>query len=314
MHNSDKYKKEVSTLKVICINECFITNKENCERIISPMVSSKCFSTVNRLKGLPIMVVVLVTLFLLNGCASKEEEPVIEYKDKEFVEDLALGWQERFDCESQAAEEDDAEKQQELLLKGCEAELTRVEKYSSEEFKRQGLKDLTGEYIACLKETKNALQFYISDNDKYISMTQSANNDRRRILTRLVSDYGMTVDDKYKDVFSESLTNAIVSGAYSKQQKSVEDLVKGIKFEKEPDEYYDEKYHTYSGNVKNTTGISFERIDIKVKLYDSDNVVVGTENVYLENFKPDSTERVEFSTDAEFEKMEVSCDSWKEAQ
>lgn len=282
--------------------------------VTKQMSSPKCFSTDNKSKGLLVLIVVIVVLLLLNGCANQKKEPVIDYKDKEFVEEVALGWQERFDCESQAAEEDDAKKQQELLLNGCEAELAHVEKYSNEEFKKQGLKDLMGEYIACLKESKNALQFYISDNEKYISMTQSANSDRRRILTRLVSDYGMAVDDKYKEALSESLTTAIISGSYSKQQESVEEFVKGIKFEKEPDEYYDEKYHTYSGKVENTTGINFERLDIKVKLYDADGVVVGTENVYLENFKSDSSERVEFSSDVKFEKMEVICDSWKEAR
>ncbi|MBR3126034.1 MAG: FxLYD domain-containing protein, partial [Mogibacterium sp.] len=98
------------------------------------------------------------------------------------------------------------------------------------------------------------------------------------------------------------------------QQETVDALVTAIKFEKEPDDYYGEKYHTYSANVENTTGINFEQLNIKVKLYDSEGTVVGTENVYIEKFMAESTEKLEFSTDAEFEKMEVSCDSWKEAK
>ena len=277
------------------------------------MRSSYFLISIIKNKILPVIALAFIALCFLGSCA-KKEEPVIEYKDKEFVEDIAIGWQERSDYESQAAAADDAEEQQKLLLKGCDAELSHVEKYSTEEFKKQGLKDLMEEYNACLKDEKAALQYYKEDYDKYLSQIQSVNNDRRRILSRLVSDYGMTVDEEHQDAFSESLTNAEAFGAYSKKQKTVDEWVKGIKFEKEPNRYYGEEYHTYSANVKNTTGINFEKIDIKVKLYDTEGVVVGTENVYLESFKADSTEKVEFSSDAKFEKMEVSCDSWKEAK
>ena len=253
----------------------------------------------------------MIALCLLNSCT--KEEPVIEYKDNDFVKDLAEGWQERFDYECQAADADSAEEQQKLMINGCEAELSHVEKYSNEEFKKQGLKALMDEYIGCIKDGKAAIQYYRADNEKYLSLAQTVNNDRRRILTRLVNDYGMTVDEEYKDAFAEFLTNAEISGIYSKKQNEVDDFVEKIKFEKEPNEYYGEKYHTYSAKVKNTTDINFEKIDIKVKLYDTEGVVVGTENIYLENYKSDSTEKMEFSTDAKFEKIEVSCDSWKEA-
>lgn len=255
----------------------------------------------------------IVVLCLVSSCTSKEE-PVIEYKDQEFVKDLALGWQERFDCECEAAKEDSAEKQQELLLKGVDAELSYIKNYSNEAFKKQGLKDLMNEYITCINEANEALQYYVSDNDKYLSLIQSVNNNRRRILTRLVSDYGLAVDEEHQAAFSESLSNAKATGVYSKQQETVNALVSGIEFEKKPDDYYGQKYHTYVGNVNNTTGISFEKLDIKIKLYDKDGVVVGTESIYLENFKNESTEKAEFTTDAQFETMEVSCDSWKEAK
>lgn len=272
------------------------------------------FASKTNSKLLTLVVLLFIIVSMLGSCAKKEEEPVIEYKDKELINDFALGWQERHDLETQAEAEKSSKKQQELLLKGCDAELSHVEKYSNEQFKKQSLKDLLTEYIACLNENKEALQLYASDYDKYLSMVQSANNDRRRILTRLVSDYGLEVEENYKDAFSEHLTNAEVSGIYSKQQETVDALVTEIKFEKEPDDYYGEKYHTYSANVENTTGISFEQLNIKVKLYDSEGTVVGTENVYIEKFMAESTEKLEFSTDAEFEKMEVSCDSWKEVK
>lgn len=273
------------------------------------------FSNSIVLKKLGMAIITLVfclsSICVLNSCESKEE-PVVEYKDKEFVEDVALGWQERFDSESQAAEEDDVEKQVEFLLKGCDAELSRIEKYENQEFKKQGLKDLMVEYIACLRDGDEALKYYVSDNEKYISSIQTVNNDRRRILTRMASDYGLAIDDAHKDAFSDWLSNAEVTGAYSKQQKTVEEFVANIKFEKEPDDYYDEKYHTYSTNLKNTTNIYFDKLDIKVKLHDAKDVVVGTESVYIENFKPGSTEKIEFSSDEKFEKMEVICDSWEE--
>lgn len=275
------------------------------------MNSSRLFISIIRNKPLAVVVFIIIGLCLLNSCA-KEEEPVIEYKDKESVEELSLGWQERFDIENQVTTADSAEEQQKILMKGCEAELSHVEKYANEEFKKQGLKDLIVEYIASLKEGKDALQYYVKDNDKYLSLTISANNDRRRILTRLASDYGLSVDEKYKDAFAEWLTNAETSGTYSMQKEEVEDFVAEIEFEREPNEYYGEKYHTYSARVENTTNINFEKLDIKVKLYDEDGVVVDTEHAYVENFKSGSTEKIEFSSDAEFEKMEVSCDSWKE--
>ena len=277
------------------------------------MRPSAFFTSKSNKKFSVILTIFFIIVSLLSSCSQKEEEPVIYYKDKAFIEDTALGWQERYDCEIQAAAEDDPEKQQELLLKACDAELSHIEKYSNEEFKKQSLKDLMTEYNSCLNEGKDAIQFYMSDNDKYLALTQSANNNRRRILGRLVTDYGLTVDEEYIDAFSESLTNAQISGTYSKQQETVEALVKGIKFEKEPDDYYSE-YHTYSAKVKNTTGISFERIDINIKLYDSEKVVVDTESVSIENFMPEAVEKVEFDSDAEFEKIEVSCDAWKEAK
>ena len=254
----------------------------------------------------------LITLCAVSSCSSKSS--AVEYKDSEFLSDVALGWQERYDIETQAAVKESAEEQQELLMEGCETELSYIEKYQNEEFKKQSLKDLVSEYITCINEGKDALQYYSSDNDKYLSLTRSINNNRRRILTRLVSDYGMSVDEEHQDAFSEFLSNAQTSGVYSKQQDAVNDLVAGIVFEEDTDDYYGGDYHTYSANVENTTSINFEDLRIKVKLYDSEGVAVDTENVNLEGFKAGSTEKAEFTTDADFEKMEVSCGSWKEAK
>ena len=270
------------------------------------------FESIIKSKAILGILVCLITMLFVTSCAGNKE-PAVEYKDSEFVKDAALGWQERYDAERLAAEEKETEKQKEQLETGVNAELSRIEKYANEEFKKQGLKNLMTDYVSCLKEGADALQYYSSDNDKYLSVMQSVNSERRRIMTRLSSDYGLTVDTGYKDAFVAWLSNAETESPYSSLQEDIDKMVSKMKFEKEPDEYYSD-YHTYSTNLKNTVGINFENLVIQVKLYDNKGVVVGTENVYLENFKADSTEKAEFSSDAKFEKMEVICDSWKESE
>ena len=62
--------------------------------------------------------------------------------------------------------------------------------------------------------------------------------------------------------------------------------------------------------VENTTDNTFEYFNFNISLVDKDGVVVETQNAYTENWKPGDKHRFEFSTDKEFDKIEVETAEW----
>ncbi|MFZ2756278.1 MAG: FxLYD domain-containing protein [Atopobiaceae bacterium] len=69
-------------------------------------------------------------------------------------------------------------------------------------------------------------------------------------------------------------------------------------------------YKTYSAVVENTSDITFSYFSMNISLEDADGVVVDTQTTSTQSWDPGSKHRFQFSTNAEFTKIDVASTSW----
>ena len=95
-----------------------------------------------------------------------------------------------------------------------------------------------------------------------------------------------------------------------KNSIDIRDLMNKADFKKEPDEYEDETYHTYSMIMENTTDLDFDYFSFNLNLEDENGVVIETESASTENWDAGTKHKFEFSTDCNFAKITVHNSSY----
>lgn len=259
-------------------------------------------------------------LFVLCGCsstnntASSAEE---QYADQDFMNDLAKGLEDRWKLSDEYnAQQEKSGKYDEIgsdghieaYTKSVNAELDRLADYPDKKFEDSKLKERAISYINCLNDQLEALDYASVDYEEYDTRWSKAYDKRTKLIARFVSDYGLTVDEKYQDTLDELLTNAKLVKEDDKQKRAVKKLIKKISFELESDDY---GYKTYVDVVKNKTGYDFKTLSLSVNLLDKDGVIVETTYATVNNFKNGKKARIEFGTNKDFNSTEVTADYWE---
>lgn len=190
------------------------------------------------------------------------------------------------------------------------AELDVVKKYRDEKFEDSDLQELAIEYINCLNDQNDALEYLTVDYTKYSELHKEAYNKRTTIIKQMVDDYGLTVSDDYQSDLNDLLTNAKIVKEDEDKQAKIDALVSSIVFEVTEDDGYG--YKTYGAVVENTTGIDFTSFGLSINLLDADGVIVESEYSSVENFNNGAKARFEFFTDVEFTSYQITVDYWNE--
>ena len=160
-------------------------------------------------KVIKVIIAMCLCMGLLAGCQNAKEDKSPEkeeYADEAFLKDLSKALEARWDVAN--AEFKDAKEQKDNFQESVETEFEILKGYDKKEFEDSNLKDLSSQYLSCLKKQEDSLKYYGMDTDKYQELWDEAYNTRTKILAQLKEDYGFKVSEKYKSIFDEMMENA----------------------------------------------------------------------------------------------------------
>lgn len=256
---------------------------------------------------------------LLVGCSTKEEETKEEpqYADDAFVQDMASGLQARWYLTDQDEQKEgyedipvNSEEHKDMMLSYINAELDYIGKYQNEQFEDSKLQEIAIKYINLLNQHIEICEYITVDYEKYYEEFEPIYNERSKVITELVEDYGLTVEEKYQTTLNDFLTNSQLVTETENKEKQIEELVKNIQFSMT--ENIGGDYKKYSATVENTTDINFSQLQLTINLLDADGVILESTYSFINNFASGQKANFEFNTDKEFVSTDVQCQYWEE--
>jgi len=242
----------------------------------------------------------LITLLLIgsfSACSSSGGGE--KAADKDFIKSVGKGLDARWNI--QYADEDDDSI--DTLRKAIQAEYDAVEEYKSASFEDSVLQEKALKYINVVNDCIENVE-YARSTDEYQKWLDIY-NERTIIIKDFVDNYGLTVSDKNKKYLDELVADGKTAGAQAEQKEAIEGLVKKLEFEQIENDYGWKKYEAI---LENTTDYDIVHLQLDISLLDSEGVIVSTENASADNVAKGQKARVEFSTDAEFERIEPIID------
>ena len=220
--------------------------------------------------------------------------------DEKFVSAAAKGLQARWDL-SDKNDTEGTSNTADSFIACVDEELNAIAEYKDAEFEDEALGKLANEYIELLEKSKQlASDYYDKNYSTFDSEYTPLNQRRSQIIKSLSEDYQLPIDEDHTDTLNTFIADANLNTA-------VQDIINSTTFEMIEDDYGWKKYQAV---VENTTEKTFDSFNFDINLVDKDGVVVETQSAYTENWKPGDKHRFEFSTDAEFDKIEVEKAEW----
>ena len=237
--------------------------------------------------------VALMMLLAICGCSSNESKNVSV--DDGFYIDLKQGLIDRWKL-TDAQDDYDADDFNNYI----DAELNCVKKYKKANFENEDIGKYAKDYIQTLYDAKKLTKYIDSDLNKWEAQyTNGIYDDRCVALVHLNNLKKIKFDEKSQ---TKNFKGLLETGNTT---INVRKLIENVNFEKEPDEYEDETYHTYSMVMENITDTDFSYFSFNINLEDDSGVVVETTSAYTDNWGSGQKHRFEFSTDAQFSKIVV---------
>lgn len=267
---------------------------------------------------------ILSVLILLVGCGKQvdttknqeDQEEEKQYADENFIDDMSSGLQARWkqydeDIEKEGYEDIlvNSEENEQMMISYIDAELKFIEKYSDEKFENNNLKELAIKYINLLNQHKDICKYITVDYSKYEEELTSVFNERSKVISQMVNDYGMTVSEDYQNTLEEFLVNSNLVDERESQERAIEEMLNAVTFEMFNDDGYGLK--TYQGIIENTTGIDFNNMSFNINLLDGDGVIVETTYDQISAFANGAKARLEIITDKDFSFTQISASWWE---
>lgn len=233
----------------------------------------------------------------------------VQYADEDFVKDMSKGLQARWKLTEEDEDKEvdlQSEEEQTMMLKYIQAELECIEKYKDEKFKDIELQEKAITYIKLLTKHKEICEYIPVDYyGKYVEENEDIYNERSKIIEEMVTDYGLSVDEKYQSTLDEFKTNSKLVKEQDALKNAVASMLEKVEFQETTSDGSDWK--TYQGTIENNTGKDFSSLDISINLLDSEGVIVETTYDNIGNFTDGSKARIEFSTNKEFTATQLSA-------
>ena len=264
----------------------------------------------------------VLCLTLLNlGCSannsSKTEKKEPAYADDQFISDMSKGLQARWTLNEQDEQKEgydqielQSDEEKEMMLSYIQAELDYIGKYKDEKFKDSQLQEEALSYINLLnKHTEICDYIPVDYYGKYYDEFESLYNERSKIIEDLVTNYGLTVDEKFQSTLDEFKTNSKLVKEQDALKESIETMLSNIQFTIAEDD--GSGWKTYQGIIENTTGKDFTTSSVDINLLNADGVIVETEYDSVSNFTNGAKAQFEFITDKDFTSTQVIA-NWYE--
>ena len=241
----------------------------------------------------------------LAGCGGEEKDPGPDYADDEAMEIIAEGFEARQDTIALVEKQGDEDPQSMKNLKSyVDAELQAANKLRTRVFEDTELQEQVLTYINTLDDTRTLFDKYSVTSTAFTDAWSKLGDERAILLKKFADEYGLAVDEKYREALDEILANGAEATRTSQVQSALEQLIGSITFDKKT-EY---GTTTYSAVVENTIGIDLVNCVFDVSLYDADGV--KAEESYIDIASWAAGEKVRFEcmaqTDAPNVKLTIN--------
>lgn len=247
-----------------------------------------------------ILIATLVSMLVLGAC-SKSSEP--KYYDKDFMSSLEKGLESRWVF---ADKEEDTENK-EFYTTATKKELEQVKKYEDLKFKDSKLKEAAISYINELKNGLKVAKTYGSDS--FYDNWEKHYDSRTSKLITINDIKKIEVSEKKQSILDELLASGKEVISAEKNKDTLTSFLKSITFAK--DETRSNEFSSYyTATVENTTGLNIENLNLSFKLIDDNGVTVDTPVEYVENWNAGEKRQLEFWTDKQFSKTEITMDEY----
>ena len=253
----------------------------------------------------------------LVGCGSAKNKTQTEtsvtekenYCDDDFIKAMKKGLETRWDLTDADEKKDgyddiavQSDEYKNMMLSYVQAEIDEVEKFKDKKFENSKLQEDAISYINLLNESKESCKYISVDYDKYAEQADDIYNRRITIIKDLIDNYGLKIDDKYKDIIDDFDTTMKMTQEDNANMEAVGNMTADLEMDSQTDEFGDT---TATGVLENNTGYDFDDFEVHFTLYDENGVVVDTPVDYLQNFTNGTKAQVEFYTDKQFSTYEV---------
>lgn len=245
-----------------------------------------------------------------NTSTQNQEQATDEAFIKDFEKAINKRWDEQNKLEEKYAKDtkytDTMYKED--TIKILENEVAKLEK-NIEGIKDKDLKTVGQNYIEGTKkqiEAEKTNDFELQS--KYLEESEKL---RKPALIAMVDEYGVVIKDAHQQTYKDFKEKATVINKENEAQAFADKLATEITLEKTTDEY---GYVEYSGIVENTSELDFTNLSFKVQYKDADDVVIGDDLIYLENFAPGSKQKVKLSPFEEGVESIVISTDWFETK
>ena len=258
------------------------------------------------MKKKSVFMLLLITIFsigMLVSCSStSSDEP--HYADQDFIKSVSKGLEARWKLQAEQSDSNTLESMKEAV----QTELNAVEEYKTAAFEDSVLQEKALKYINVLNNCLENVEYFVSSND-YDKWT-AIYNERTILIKDFVDNYGLTVSDKYQDSLGQLVSDGKSAGEQAAQREAMENIVNNLEFKMKEDSY---GYKTYEAILENTTDYEISTLSLDISLLDAEGVIVETAWASVENVSKGQKARLEFSTEAEFDKMQPTID-WFEVK
>lgn len=258
------------------------------------------------LKRITAGLIVLCSLLFLVACNSNADtQKTKEYADKPFYTALVNGLQDRwelYDTHEEAGTTDTADAWKAYI----DAELHHVASFRNKEFKSSQLHEHAISYINALKAQKKLTPKYgISSN---FGKEWNENLDKRLVALGKINKHNpIEVAEEHQKSLEEVLGTATAIEKSADEEAQINQMLNNIKFVLAEN---NSGYKRYEATVENTTDTDFKDFFMDIKLINAEGVTVDETIASTKNWRSGSKVRLEFHTEANFEKYELSAQTY----
>lgn len=213
--------------------------------------------------------------------------------DGQYLREMAKGLMERWDQNdsdenSGALAEDEGK----CDANYCDIELKHIESFYDKEFDNKDLEEDAKSYIDLVRQAKDATQYENVDYTKFSTEWSDIYSQRTILLQKFVSDYKLTVDEKYQDTLDGILTDAEASQNLNKMKEDIQNMADSFIIDSTtPDET---GYKEFSITMTNTTSYTFDYFYLDINLLDTNgNIVESGSSDQVTNWTPNQSATVD---------------------
>ncbi|MCM1544983.1 MAG: FxLYD domain-containing protein [Ruminococcus sp.] len=251
-------------------------------------------------------IICIFCLLMMTGCSTKSTQDP-EPADKDFIQSMSKALESRWAMSTKDGK-DGKEITVEMMNNYIQAELDELTPYESAVFEDTKLQEKVIKYINCLKDSKEHIEYYYSDDFKEYEKWTDIYNTRSILIKDFAENYGLTVSEKYRNTLDGFLTNGKSVEAQDSKDKAIKKLVDSLKF-KQVESNYD--YKTYQATLENTSNYNIKSISVDISLLNAEGTILDTEYASAKNISKGKKAILEFITNEKFDKIEVILDYYE---